>query len=100
MYFSLYSYPYLTFFPGMSIKGLLNAHHFWINDKNAVSIAAPDVVLNLNHASDGVVGLAQIQQVIVGQVPLGVGQPPMENGDAAIGQRCQNSSLDMTEMHK
>ena len=50
--------------------------------------------MDLDHAADGVVGLAQVQQVVIGQIPLSV-RRAVEDGNASIGQSRQHATLDV-----
>lgn len=59
-----------------------------------IPVATPDPGADRCHAADRVVGLAQIQQVVVGQVPLAV-SATVEYSNSSICQCCQHSSLDM-----
>lgn len=44
----------------------LYPHGFGLDDIDLVSVAAPHLVVDYSHAADGVVGAAQIQEVVVG----------------------------------
>lgn len=51
---------------------------------------------DLYHASDGLPGLAQVEEVVVGEVPLSVGGRAVEDGDAPVRQRGQHAALHVT----
>lgn len=48
----------------------LNLHGSGMHHMDLVPVAAPHTVMHHGHAADGVVLLPQVQQVVVGQVPL------------------------------
>lgn len=48
----------------------LDFHGLGLDDVDLVAVAAPHLVVHHSHAADGVVGAAQVQQVVIGQVPL------------------------------
>jgi len=50
----------------------LNLHALGLDDVDLVLVAAPHLVVDHGHATDGVVGAAQVHQVVVGQIPLAV----------------------------
>lgn len=53
------------------MSSYLNGHALWLNDMDFVPVSTPDMFVGYHsHTADGVVGLPQIQQVIVLQVPL------------------------------
>ena len=52
---------------------------------------------HLNHASDGLPGLAEVEEVVVGEVPLPVGRRAVEDCDAPVRQRGQNAALHVAE---
>lgn len=59
----------------MTVAGLkelayLYPHGFGLDDIDLISVATPHLVMDYRHAADGVVGPPQIQQVVVGQIPL------------------------------
>ena len=54
----------------------------------------------LYHAADGLPRLAQVEEVVVGEVPLPVGRRAVEDGDAAVRQRRQHPALHVTEVGK
>lgn len=54
----------------------LDLHRLGLDDVHLVLVAAPDTVVHDGHAADGVVRVAQVQQVVVAQVPLAVCREP------------------------
>lgn len=53
------------------MSSYLNGHAFWLNNMDFVPVSTPDMFVSYHsHTADGVMGLPQIQQVIVLQVPL------------------------------
>lgn len=50
----------------------LYRHGFGLDNVNLISVATPHLVMDYSHAADGVVWPPQIQQVVVGQIPLTV----------------------------
>ena len=56
----------------MSVQRDLDTHELGVDDMDPVPVAQPDLGVDLDHAADGVVRLAQVQQVVVPQVPLAV----------------------------
>ena len=61
---------HLAFFSGVSIEGDFNRHELWVDDVDPVAVAEPHLGVHLHHAPDAVVRPAQVQQVVVPQVPL------------------------------
>ena len=57
----------------------LNLHALGLDDMDLVLVAAPHLVVDHGHAADGVVGAAQVHEVVVGQVPLPVCWGRLEN---------------------
>ena len=60
----------LRLLPGMSVQCGLYRHELGVHDVNPVPVSEPDLGVDLDHAPDTVVRPAQVQQVIVPQVPL------------------------------
>ena len=83
----------------MGVQSSLDRHELGVHDVYPVPVSEPDLGVDLDHAPDAVVGPAQVQQVIVPQVPLTT-WVPLENGHSAISQGSQNMTLDMAEMRK
>lgn len=53
------------------MSSYLNGHALWLNNMDFVPVSTPDMFVSYHsHTADGVMGLPQIQQVIVLQVPL------------------------------
>lgn len=53
------------------MSSYLNGHALWLNNMDFVPVSTPDMFVSYHsHTPDGVMGLPQIQQVIVLQVPL------------------------------
>ncbi len=77
----------LRLLPRVRVEALLHRHGLGVDDEDAVAVSAPHLVVHLDHGPDGVVRLAQVQEVVVGQVPLSVGGGAVEDGDGAVGQR-------------
>ena len=76
----------------MSVEGDFDGHELRVNDVDSVSVAKPDLGVHLHHAPDAVVRLAQVQQVVVLQIPLTV-RCPMEDRYRSVRQSGQNSTL-------
>ena len=54
----------------MSVQCGLYRHELGVHNVNPVPVPEPDLGVDLDHAPDTVVRPAQVQQVIVPQVPL------------------------------
>lgn len=52
--------------------GYLYPHGFGLDDVDLISVATPHLVMDYRHAADRVMRPPQIQQVVVGQIPLTV----------------------------
>lgn len=63
----------------------LNIHNPGIDDVDFVPVATPNLVVHNMHAADWVVGFAQVQQVVVGKIPLAI-TLPVEDGHCTISQ--------------
>lgn len=50
----------------------LYPHGLGLDDVDLVPVAAPHLVVHHTHTADGVVRPTQVQQVVVGQIPLTV----------------------------
>lgn len=48
----------------------LNLHCLGLDDMDFVLIATPDSIIHDSHAADGMVGVTQVHQVIVAEIPL------------------------------
>lgn len=80
----------------MGIQRGLDRHELGVHDVYPVPVAEPDLGVDLDHAPDAVVGPAQVQQVVVPQVPLAT-RVTLENSHSAISQSSQHTALDMAE---
>ena len=76
----------------MSVQRGLYQHELGVHDVNPVPVAEPDLGVYLDHAPDGVVGAAQVQEVVVSQVPLAA-RVPLEYGHGAASQGRQHPPL-------
>ena len=83
----------------MSIQSSLDTHHLGVHNMDPVTVSQPDLAVDLDHAADAVVGPAQVQQVVVPQVPL-AGHLPLEDGHRAVSQGSQNTTLHMPAARK
>ena len=54
----------------MGVQRGLYRHELGVHDVNPVPVSEPDLGVDLDHAPDTVVRPAQVQQVVVPQVPL------------------------------
>ena len=78
----------------MCVQRGLDTHEPGVEDVDPVPVAEPDLAVDLDHAADAVVGAAQVQQVVVPQVPL-AGHLPLEDGHRAVSQGSQHPPLHM-----
>lgn len=76
----------------MCVEGDFDGHELWVDDVDPVSVAKPHLGVDLHHAPDAVMGLAQVEQVVVLQVPLSV-RRPMKDRHRSVRQSSQNSTL-------
>lgn len=59
----------------MGVQRGLDRHELGVHNVYPVPVSEPDLGVDLDHAPDGVVGSAQVQQVVVPQVPLAARVP-------------------------
>ena len=83
----------------MGVQRGLDRHELGVHNVYPVPVSEPDLGVDLDHAADGVVGPAQVQQVVVPQVPLPA-RVPLEDGHGAVSQRGQHAALDVAETMK
>ena len=76
----------------MSVQRDLDTHELGVDDMDPVPVSQPDLGVDLDHATDGVVRLAQVQQVVVPQVPLPV-RGAVEDCHRTVSQRGQHAAL-------
>ena len=88
--------PDLGLLPRVGVERVDHGHGPGVDHEDLVPVAAPHARVDLDHTPDAVVGLPQVQEVIVDQVPLTVGGVTVKDGDGAIGKSCQYPALDMT----
>lgn len=69
MYTLLCTRNYITL---MTCLSCLYFHSFGLDDVDLVPVAAPHFIMHHRHAADGVMRTTQVQQVVVGQIPLTV----------------------------
>ena len=84
----------LALLPREGVQRALHTHEPRVQDVDPVPVAQPDLAVDLHHGPDGVVGPAEVQQVVVTQVPLTL-LVPVEYGHGPVCQGGQHSSLDM-----
>lgn len=57
---------------GLNVYVYLDLHGFGLHHIDLVPVAAPYLVVHYRHAADGMMRPPQVQQVVVGQVPLSI----------------------------
>ena len=76
----------------MGIQCGLDRHKLGVHNVYSIPVAEPDLGVYLDHTPDGVVGAAQVQEVVVSQVPLAA-RVPLEYGHGAVSQGRQHPPL-------
>ena len=76
----------------MGVECDLDTHELGVDHVDPVPVAEPDLGVDLDHAADGVVRLAQVQQVVVPQVPLAV-RGAVEDCHCPVSQGGQHAAL-------
>ena len=87
----------IIFSPGVGVQRGLDRHELGVHDVYSVPVTEPDLGVDLDHAPDAVMGPAQVQQVVVPQVPLAA-RVPLENSHRAVSQGSQHTALDMAKI--
>ena len=88
---------HLTLLPGVSVQRGLHTHQPGVQYVDPVPVAQPDLGVDLDHGPDGVVGPAQVQQVVVGEVPLAA-RLPVEYCHGPVSQGGQHPALHVPAM--